>query len=370
MTLVRQVEDSNGLLVPDWGPPPQAAFVLETIGKPPDFEENRKFKFTAAKRNMPRRPWSFGTEVKTKRVDYPGTIHSPTEQILSVKFTDFTLSGEFRDKWNYPGYAVEAQRGLESIAGRMVRTSYRSIYCDGVLTHLDFDYFHEARIGYSFVISPHNREPGQRLQSSPRTVLNSKQLLGELLVLRDEIAVVHGNSPRFFVAGSLWTDVNEIIKEWDKNLSILEDIINQRIVLPGTEPGLALQRISAMFRLVRSNAESMVDLLDTKRSDTDLTYAGASHILRFDVWSKGVLKGAKLLIVASERASREILSRAKPNLVALYSPKAGEHLMKIANQFYSNPLNWKRIATRNNLGSSLVLTGEELLIIPEAVARQ
>ena len=76
-----------------------------------------------------------------------------------------------------------------------------------------------------------------------------------------------------------------------------------------------------------------------------------------------------MLVVSSERASREMLSRAKPNLIALYSPKAGEHLMKIANKFYANPLNWKRIATRNSLGSSLILTGEELLIIPEAVAR-
>lgn len=358
------------LITPDFGPPPQAAFVLETIGKPPDFEENRKFKFTAANRNMPRRPWSFGIEVKTSRVDYPGTIHAPTEQVLSVHFTDFVLNGRLSDRWNYRGYAVEAWRGLESIAGRRVRASYRSVYVDGILTHLDFDYAHEAEIGYALTISPHNREPGQKLQSSPRTVLNSKQLLDEIIQVRDDIAELHEQAPRFFVAGTLWTEVNDIIEEWNATISSLENIINQRILLPEVEPGLALQRIAAMFRLVRSNAESMVDLLEAKRSDTDLTYAGAIQILRFDVWAKGVLRGAKFLIVAAERASREMLARANPNLVALYRPKAREHLMKISNQFYDTPYNWKRIAQRNNLGSSLVLTGEELLIIPEAVARQ
>lgn len=371
MTLKRQKILPNGLIEPDFTVAPQAAFVLETIGRPPDFQENRKFKFTAANRNMPMRPWSFGTEVVTSRSDYPGSVHSPTEQILTVKFKDFTLNGKLKDSWNYPGYAVEAWRGLELIStyGQMVRCSYRSVYADGVIKHVDFDYFHEAEIHYSITISPHNREPGKRLKSSPRTVLNSKQLLNEVVLIRDEIADAHSNAPRFFVAGLLWSEVDNIAIELDSTISTLDNIINQRIVLPDTEPGLALKRIAAMFRLARTNAEDLISLLESKRSDNDLTYSGAIQILRFEQWSKGVIRWAKMLVVAAERASREMLSRANPNLVALYSPKQGEHLMKIANQFYGNPLNWKRIATRNNLGSSLVLTGEELLIIPEAVAR-
>jgi len=372
MTLIKQKVGANGLIEPDFSPPIQAAFVLETIGKPPDFQENRKFEFTAAKRNMPRRPWSFGLEVVTNRVDYPGNIHSPTEQVLSVKFSDFTISGTFKDKWNYKGYAVEAWRGLELVAeyGQMVRASYRSVYCDGIITRVDFQYHHEAKIDYSITISPHYREPGKRAKASPRTVLNANQLLSELAGLRDELALVHDKAPRFFVAGTLWSDVDAIVAEWNTTLVQLENIINQRIVLQGTEPGLALQRIAAMFRLVRSNAEAMVDLLEQKRSDTDLTYAGALQILRFEVWSKGLLSGSKVLAVAAERASREMLARAKPGILVVYRPKAGEHLMKISNKFYETPFNWKRIATRNSLGSSLVLSGEELLIIPEAVARQ
>jgi hypothetical protein len=372
MTLIQQTVGANGLIEPDFSPPTQAAFVLETIGRPPDFQTNRKFEFTAAKRNMPVRPWSFGTEVKTNRIDYPGSINSPTEQVLSVRLSDFTLSGAFKDKWNYKGYAVEAWRGLEMVAGygQLVRTSYRSVYCDGIITNVNFEYFHEGHIGYSITLSPHYREPGKRSLASPRTVLNASQLLSEIAEIRNELGLIHEKAPRFFVAGTLWDDANTLIEEWNATISTLENIINQRVLLPGTEPGLALQRIAALFRLVRSNAEAMADLLDAKRSDTDLTYAGALQILRFEVWSKGLLSQAKVLAVAAERASREMLARAKPGIMVVYRPKAGEHLMKISNKFYETPYNWKRIAARNNLGSALVLTGEELLIIPEAVARQ
>jgi len=373
MTLIRHtLGGSANLIEPDFSPPTQAAFILETIGKPPDFEENRRFEFTAAKRNMPRRPWSFGLEVKTNRVDYPGTVHSPTEQVLSVGFTDFTLNGTFKDKFNYPGYATEAWRGLERVAeyGQMVRASYRSVYADGIITGVNFQYHHEAKIDYSITISPHNREPGKRSKASPRTVLSATQLLEEVAAVRDQLAAVHAGAPRFFVAGTLWDDVNDIVEEWTLTIQTLENIIDQRVLLPGVEPGLALQRIAAMFRLIRSNAEAMLDLLEESRSDNDLTYAGAIQTLRFQTWVKGILSGSSVLAVAAERASREMLARAKPGIMVVYRPKAGEHLMKISNQFYETPFNWRRIATRNALGSSLVLTGEELLIIPEAVARQ
>lgn len=350
----------------------QAAFVIETIGKLPPGVDPVRFEFTAKNRSIPRRPWSFGVGVTTARHDYPGTIHRPTEQIINVHFKPWTLTGRLADKWNTPGFAVETWRALERLAGlgTMVRCSYRSVYCDGIMTDVDFDYFHEAEIGYSFTLSPHNREPGQQLQSSPRTVLNSKQLLEELLVVRDELVDFHDNAPRFFIAGSLWQDVTELIEEMNTNIDLLDNIINQRILLPEVEPGIALQRIAALFRTVRSNAESILDTLQVVRSDTDLTINKALQILFFDVWQKGILKSANMMVIQSERASREMQSRAQPGLIALYSPSAGEHLMKVANIFYGSPLNWRRIATRNNLGSALTLTGEELLIIPEAVARQ
>ena len=318
------------------------------------------------------RPWSFGHEVRTVRTDYPGTVNRPTEQVLGANMTDFTLSGKWLDKWNTPGYAVEQWKSFERMVnqGMMVRISYRSVWVDGIIKQPTYDYHHEAKIFYSFTVSPHNREPGQPLRSSPRTVLNSKQLLEEVVDIRDEIADLHADAPRFFVAGTLWNDVDAIIAEWDSTLETLENIIAQRIVLPELEPGTALRRIAAMFRLVRSNSEDMATLLESVRSDTDLTYAGAIQILSFDVWAKGILWQSKRLLVNAERASRELLSRADPPSIALYSPSENEHLYKISNDFYGHPGNWKRIAARNNLGASMTLTGDELLIIPEAVARK
>lgn len=368
MTLLVQREE-NGLLIPDFTVR-QAAFVIETVGTPPEGEENKKFKLTVRNRDMPRRPWSFGTEAITARSDYPGTINSPTEQVLSVRLTDFQLNGVFKDRWNYPGFAIKSWQAFESIVGRRAQFTYRSVFCEGVIKNIDFTYIHEAEIGYAITVSPHHREPGRRLNSSPRTVLNASQLLSEILKVRDELALVHDGSPRFFISGDLWREADEITQDWNATTLTLENIISQRVVLPGTEPSLALKRIADVFRLVRVHAESMVDLLEATKPATHLTYAGAIQTLRFDKWSKGLISGSKILVVAAERASREMLSRANPNLIALYRPKQGEHLMKIANTFYGNPLNWKRIASRNNLGSALILTGEELLIIPEAVSRQ
>lgn len=351
---------------------PQAAFVIETIGKMPAGRKPVRFEWYAENRNMPFRPWSFGLDVTTSRADYPGTINSPTEQVLNVRLTEFSLSGRWSDKWNEPGYAIKTWRAFEDLAGLgvMVRCSYRSVYVDGLIKNAQFTYMHEAEIGYSFTFSPHHREPGQPLQSSPRTVLNASQLLDEIVTVRDTISEFHDNSPRFFISGTLWQDVDDVLSDLNSTIGLLANVITQRIILPETEPSSALKRLAAVFRLSRTHAESLEGLLEPVRPDTSLTYEGGIQILSFEVWAKGILSHAKRLIVYAERASREMLSRAEPNAIALYRPHADEHLMKISNEFYGTPFNWKRIATRNNLGSALTMTGEELLIIPEAVARR
>ncbi len=369
MTL--SIQGSDGLLDPSFASV-QAAFVVKTLGGSVLDKDFFEFRWYPRNRNAPRRPWTFGTKVTTSRNDYPGTVHRPTEQIINVHFVPFTLSGKWTDRWNEPGYAIDTLKNFERMvnAGKMVHIAYRSIFVDGIITDFEPSYHNESEIHYSFTVSPHSREPGQPLKFSPRTVLNSSQLLNEVRLNRDELVNFHQDAPRFFVAGTLWTDVNDLIDNINTNIDILDNIINQRILLPEVEPGVALKRIAAMFRLVRTDGEELLALLRPSRSDLNLTLADGQRILSFGLWSKGVSRASSLLIVAAERASREMLSRAKPNLIALYRPNEKEHLYKISNQFYGTPFDWKRIATRNNLGSALCMTGEELLIIPEAVARQ
>ena len=330
-----------------------------------------RFEWDRFHRNIPFQPWEFPTKVRTKRTDYPGTTSDPTEQVLGANFEPFTLSGRWSDKWNEPGYAVKAWREFEQLVNtaNLVQFNFQDVFVVGLITGFVPTYLRRSEIRYAFTVSPHHRRPGDRVSKSPRTVLNATQLLHEVVAIRDTAAELHERAPRFFTSGSIYADIGDELATWDSTITSIEDAISQRIVAPDEEPGTALQRIAALYILLRTTAEAINELLREVRSDTDLGYVSAMNTLDFDVWAKGINYEARRMVVRGENNARELTARALPNSVAIYRPYAGEHLHRISQRFYGTPFNWRRIVTRNHLGNEMTLLGTELLIIPEATSR-
>lgn len=337
-------------------------------------KENRdaiRFEWDRRHRNIPRQPWTFPKTVTTSRTDYPGTVNDPTEQVLNVHFDPFTLEGRWSDKFNGPGYAIRTLRKFEDLvdAANLVQFTFGSIFFVGLITNLTPTYLRDQEIRYAFTVSPHHRQPGKRAGRSPRTVLNAAQLQTESQNVLDAAEAAHARAPLFFVTGSLYADVTAELAVWTATLSSIDDTINQRVVLPDFEPSSALRRLAALFRLLKATGETLRTLVRNVRSDTDLGFISGASTLNFDAWVHAIAAESRRMMIHGERSGRELESRADPVAIALYRPHAGEHLMKISNRFYNTPFNWRRIATRNKLGNTTTLTGEELLIIPEATAR-
>ena len=330
-----------------------------------------RFEWDNKHRNIPLQPWSFPTKLRTKRTDYPGTNSDPTEQVLGSHFEPFTLRGRWSDKFNEPGYAVKTWREFEALAssGNLVQFNFQDVFVVGLITDFVPTYLRRSEIEYSFTVSPHHRQPSSRLPRSPRTVLNATQLLRELEVINSRALELHARAPRFYIAGSLWDDVRDELEVWADTITAIDETISQRTIEPGLEPSSALLRIASMFDYLVTTARALTALLDSAETTTDLGFQQALNIILFDTWAKGINAAARLMVVTATRASRELKSRAEPNVIAIYRPQAGEHLHRISQRFYDTPFNWRRIASRNNLGNEFVLTGEELLIIPEALAR-
>ena len=348
--------------------------IFEILGRT---VEREAFAWDAFHRNIPFQPWEFGLQLRTVRTDYPGNSR-PTEQILGSNFTPFTLAGRWSDKFNRfgtyenGGYADATRKEFEELVarGNLIKIKFQDLVFDGLITNVDFTYKRKDEIGYSFTFSPHHRQPGNSTQSrSPRTALNAAQLRDEVVEIRDRAKAIHGQAPKLFITGTLYSDVDTKLAAWDSSISVIEEVTNNRTALPALEPQSALRRLAAEFILLKTTSQELYQLLRDARSDNDLFFETYALILDFDFWAKGIQEQLHTMIFRADRSATDLTLRAKPGALALYRPFAGESLYGISNLFYNTPHNWRAIVARNNLGNDFTLEGDELLIIPEVVAR-
>ncbi len=347
-----------------------------------------RFEWTAAHKNMPQQPWSFGIHQRTVRTDYPGA-DDPTEQVLGPNYTPFTLTGRWDNRYNLgtrtaPGlsdaqqsvigeeYARREREKFELMVrrGNPVRITFEDITVQGIITDCSFDYRRNWDIGYSFTVSPHHRQPGGffALKRSPRTALSATQLRKEVSTHVDTMSTYHSGAPRERLVLYLFLDVDAKVLEIVSKLADVDFSIEQRNLAPEVEPNTGLLRVASEFLALSTLSQELIDILRGYSANEALDAELALATLDFEVWARGLMATARMLVISATRAASDLQQRAKPNALALYRPQAGEHLYSVSNRFYKTPHMWREIMRRNGL-TTTTLTGEELLIIPEAVRR-
>lgn len=356
------------------------------------------FEWDAKHKNIPLRPWSFGVVQRTVRTDYPGA-DDPTEQVLGPNFEEFTLQGRWDDRYNpqgsfdrnnaedraiiegrqvegarnkVSGYAVTTWKAFEAMVrrGNQVRITFEQVTVLGVITRVNFDYRRAWDIGYEFTVSPHHRAPRGffAIQRSPRAVLNARQLRGEVSAEVDKIVAFHAAAPQARIVGATYVAVDELVEDLQTGLTSIDKAITQRNLTLEVEPDGGLLKLAALFFNQATTASSIIEVLRGLDSSEALDFEAGVGVLNFDVWSRGIMESCRRTVVFAQRAASELQQRAEPNALRFYQPQKGESLYSVSNRFYRTPHNWRTIARRNNL-SSFILTGEELLIIPEVTGR-
>jgi hypothetical protein len=340
-----------------------------------------KIEFEVSKKSMPVAPWSFGIQQRTARTDYPGS-QVPTEQILGWNFTPFTLSGRLDDRYNSPGYAMETQRLIELLVQRGNPTTFswaadgagEILTIDGIAVEANFDVRRQWDIGYSITVSPHIRSkettiialPFEQPKSASQYQKDLQEKLAQLQSLSETAAEL---DTTLLTKGRRFADVVDQLKDLKRGIE--EIVFAIQIGGTGSVPELALTvlNVSNRFFDVAKVGANLSDLLKDANSNDDLMYiTNAAKAMDYDFWAKETAFVARSMIFFGIDNATTLKKQAEPDAKRLYRPKAGESLYGISNRFYGNPHSWNVIAERNKL-SDFILTGDELLVIPDVARR-
>ena len=317
-------------------------------------------------RAAPLQPWTMTGRLRTIRTDYPGAT-TPSEQVLGPNHGPFTLRGRFDDRYNFAGFATAERARLEAMCrrGNLCRFQFQDQVFLGLITEWVFHYRRDWEIHYELTVSVHDRPENFSLAGrAPATKKSPSEHFDDLELETLAMQATHDERPASALKGDLSDQVGAALNSQTNTKSALGDILDQRELEPARRASDPFRRLATQFRQARSDALNVVGKLIQVRSDVELSIQSAMTVLDFENWARSLRFQARVVMGTSSTAAREVESRADPDAQALYRPHRGESLYNVSRRFYGTPFAWRLIADRNAL-TDIVLTGEELLIIPE-----
>lgn len=341
-------------------------------GVPPDaerFEWSAGTKMPSANKGgakaAPLGSWALGMQIIHVRTDYPGA-RTASLQVLSARRKPFTFTGKWDDRWNFSGYSEGEFARFEAMVGRanVCRFQYRNQVMDGLIVDFDPDYKGPWLCRYSFTVEPIGRPSEYQPNRSPAGPLTPIQRFDAAAITILAMQEAADTVPASALGGTLADDVAGTMVDTVVARDQLGATLDQRDLRPNAQPAASLPRLATQFRQLGDSAQQVINSLVSVRADVDVVQQTAADVLRFEDWSRSMRYHARLLLGRSIAGADDMQERAEPGAERLYKPSAGQSLYKISREVYGTPHGWRSIAERNGL-SSMTLTGDELLIIPE-----
>lgn len=317
-------------------------------------------------RACPLKPWPFSGEQRLVRTDYSGS-KTPSFQVLGPMRTPFSLSGKWDDRYNFDGYAVQEMRRFEKMCerGNPVRFQYQAQVIEGIIKTWNLDYQRAWDIDYSFTVEVSGRAEDRELSDrAPVTNPSPSQTFDEVDLAVQSALAAHDEAPLPMLGGTLAFDTEgDLVLLADARLSLSLTLDNQELA-PLERPLDAFTRLATQFRTVQAAASDLIANLFEVRADVDLTVQTPISTLDFESWSRSIRFTARAAMLSAMRGDRYAAERADPRVQRVHQAQEGESLYAISERYYGTPWAWHLIADRNRL-TRFVLTGDELLIIPE-----
>jgi hypothetical protein len=326
-----------------------------------------RFEWTAQRQSVHQRPWTMGTAVRHKRTDYPGG-DEPTFQIFGPNSKDQEFQGRWDDRYNGAGYARATRRAFNDMVRRcnLVRIEFSGLAFVGLITDVDYPFDYDARIGYRFSFSPQREEDAApQISGLVDLPMTSEALVDNLSTTLTEISSLRESAPVAVLEGENASLLDELLLGIEQAFAEIDGAVQQRIVVPTDESRNAVLRVGQLFAQVRNTASRALDLLFTWKADSQMAWGTAKEVIAFDVWLRDLCAQLRQLALQSHESGEEVNRRADPTPRGLYRPYQGEDLRGVSQRFYGTPHQWRGIMLRNGL-TSPILTGDELLVIPES----
>lgn len=334
-----------------------------------------KFVFSGADHSSNTEDLEMHLQVKTSRKEMPGS-NRVVENVMAATWQPITFSGEWNDAWGNrrtPAlaglvrsgeYANSMYQQFSQMVLRtpMVRVTLDGISLVGIITDLTIKYRTQTRIGYQFVLSPHVNESVPAIGPTTIKAKPIRRWIDDLKIKTtalndafDEMMTQPLKTPRADLFTTSLLEVNDAMNRLSQigvNDGLQTDSTNKLLLLATT------------FRRLRGASLQVAVALRRLTTPFEVAYDDVILSMQHAEWIEGSHTTAMTMVGFSIDAEDDIRRRAAQKPRAIYYPKRAEPLEKISTKFYGNPDSWRLIYDANNL-SSLLLTGDEELMIPE-----
>jgi len=321
-------------------------------------------------------------QVKTSRHEIPGS-NKVVEHALAATWQPFEITGEWDDKWgnrrspsntvltNSGPYAISMFKEFAAMVTRMplVRIEIDALSFVGLLTDLKLKYRTQTFIAWTATMSPHaneivtvDRPKTVSSQSLVKWASDAAEQRDRIKLLFDDITNAPGATlPAIAFKTNQLDDFTLKLLEVNDSIDRMQGLIEDGF---HTETESKLLLMASTFRRIRASSTSAITFLKNSTPDNNIGYEDAITEMRLSEWYNGSVEQFWRMVGLASQAELDVRLRARQRPRAIYYPKAGESLERISLKFYGTADAWRAIYDKNNL-SSIILTGDEELIIPE-----
>lgn len=369
-----------------------------TVGAQVSQNQGVQFIWTAEGRSKPLDGWKISKTLRTNRTDYSD---KPVEQILGVKFDDFTINGIWDNKYNggsSQDFAWQTWLQIEALEarGNLCQFTFDSLSIIGVVKHVEINYMRNSYIGYSITVSPHYNAKDATPRKAPSQAPTPQQTDANLKALADQMVAKHQQSNISYnmVKGTItsiisltnraitngvtkYDQVSQYVKLLQGNSSNISQIIENRLIANGplsqgtnslsnisqSNNTASVQRLVQEISNMRDNAYSLLSYLKSASAANDVTYQSAVNVLMYQDWARGLRQLSRQMIQTTQDAINTYSQYVTPEVIAIYITRENENLYALAQRFYGNTQAYRNIYLKNNLQSLRLLSGQ-MLVIP------
>jgi hypothetical protein len=304
------------------------------------------------------------TMVRTKN---PGAIN-PSFQILGPDYKAITFHGQFDDRYNGEGWAVNEMRRLEDMfrRGNMIRISVDAEGFLGIVGEWNFNYRRKWDIGYRFTVELHSRDDKRVDSGVPPPLADPSFILAKLDQQGLYLGNLHARRPELSMYTKIMRGINEGIGDVIAGIDSVANALDTKTGI--LSPLGDLKNIATQLDSIRGHCSKVLTKLVSLKSTVAMTCATGKDVVDFEAWSKMVGSQLRLMRQTSHQGAVACQQRASGGVSGIYKPRKGQSLYSVSRDVYGTPFGWKAIYFANHL-SSTTFAGTETLVIPAKGAK-
>lgn len=328
-----------------------------------------RFQWDPGTHTSPRADIDLSIAVKTVRQEHAGTDR-PVEQVLSVSWQPFQITGEWRDTYAGQGFAKDTFREFQRLVARgsLVRIEIDDpeiLSFTGLIHSLRITYQRAQHIGYEVTFSPHYSGDGGDLRTqsivppAARTRASILDGAAELAqAMADGIASIQPVQTATAVRENAATIVSTLQGRID----------DARVLVEAGES--AVEQASAelaAYQAIQGDCQNLLDEVGDVSAGGAAAARDAISLIRLDLWLRETGAYARQTVLLANDGQESASARAALTSERTYRPGSDESVYQVAARFYGDPADWRRIVEANP-GTGIRFDGTELLVIPGAGA--